>query len=71
MLSWSEDNSKALVRFFGAAHQRYISYLYVIKRLHARYHILPITRIYRITFYHLTHFYKLEIIYMNSARKGA
>ena len=25
MLSWSEDNSKALVRFFGAAHQRYIS----------------------------------------------
>ena len=23
LLSWSEDNTKALVRFFGSAHQRY------------------------------------------------
>ena len=28
MLSWSEDNTKALVRFFGTAHQRYVSVLY-------------------------------------------
>lgn len=27
MLSWSEDNTKALVRFFGTAHQRYVSVL--------------------------------------------
>ena len=31
MLSWSEDKSKALVRFFGAAHQRYIRFFNVIK----------------------------------------
>ena len=35
MLSWSEDNTKALVRFFGSAHQRYTNILSVYSTMNA------------------------------------